>query len=64
MTVDLSPSISLWPLGRLCSWLRVVTFWPVGLSVILLPQSMWVPCIMMVFSVSVFRMVVWSPMLV
>jgi len=25
--------------GGLCSWLRVMTFWPVGLSVIHLPQS-------------------------
>ena len=39
VTVDCSPSVSLWPLGGLCSWLRMVTFWPVGLSVILLPQS-------------------------
>ncbi len=27
VTVDLSPSIGLWPLGG-CSWLRMVAFWP------------------------------------
>ena len=32
----LSPRFGLWPLGGLCSWLRIVTFWPVGLSVIVL----------------------------
>ena len=35
----LPPSISLWPLGRLCSWLRMVTFLQMGLSVMCLPQS-------------------------
>jgi len=64
VTVDWSPNISLWPLGRLCSWFRIFTLLPIRLSVILLPQSMWVPCMTMVFSISVFRMVAWSPMLV
>jgi len=39
VTVDCSPSVSLWPLGGLCSWFRMVTFWPMRLSVILLPRS-------------------------
>ena len=34
-----SPTMSLWPLGRFCSWLRMVTFLPMRLSVILLLQS-------------------------
>ena len=51
----LSPCISLWPLRRLWSWLRMVTFLPMRLSVILLPQSMWVPSMTMVFSISVLR---------
>ena len=37
--VALSPRIGLWSLGGLCSWLRMVGFWPMRLSVILLPQS-------------------------
>jgi len=32
LTVTVSPRVRLWPLGRFCSWLRVVAFWPVGLS--------------------------------
>jgi len=39
VAVALSPRFGLWPLGRLCSWLRMVTLWPMRLSVILLPQS-------------------------
>jgi len=52
------------PSGRFCSWLKMVTFLPMRLSVIILPQSLWVPCMAVVFSNSVLRMVVWSPMLV
>ena len=38
VTGGLFPRISLWLLGRLFSWLRMVMFWPVGLSVMGLPQ--------------------------
>jgi hypothetical protein len=39
------------------------TFLPMRLSVMRLPQSMWVPSMTTLFSISVFRMVMWSPIM-
>lgn len=36
----ISPRTSLCPLGRYCSWLRILTFLPMRLSVMRFPQSM------------------------
>ena len=56
--------MSLWPLGTFWAESTISTFFPMRLSVILFPQSMRAPSMMMLFSISVLRMVEPSPMLV
>ena len=62
LTKDISPSMSLWPLGVFPSLLRILTFLPMRLSVMRLPQSSGAPSMMMLFSISVLPMVAWPPM--
>ena len=57
VTLDASPRISLWPLGTVRFESVISTFLPIRLSVMRFPQLMSAPLIMMVFSISVFRMV-------
>jgi len=64
VTFDESPTISLWPSVSLFTESRISTSFPIKLSVIFFPQSIRDPVITMLFSISVFRMVAWSPMLV
>jgi len=39
VTVAMSPRMSLWPLGMFSSELRILTFLPMRLSVMYMPQS-------------------------
>ena len=64
VTVDWSPMMRRWPLGRLVSWFRIWTRRPMRLSVMRRSQSMCAPSMMMLFSTSALRMVEPSPMLV
>jgi len=64
LTFDESPTISLWPSGSLCAESRTSTSFPIKLSVIFFPQSIRDPFMTMLFSISVFSRVTWSPMLV
>jgi hypothetical protein len=62
VTFDESPIISLWPSGSLCAESRISTSFPVKLSVIFFPQSVRASFMMMLFSISLFSRVTWSPM--
>jgi len=62
MTVALSPSISLWPLGGVVFVVEDGDVSADEVSNMRFPQSMWLPCMTMVFSISVFCMVVGSRM--